>query len=65
MLYGAKDGGTYRGLSLNPYFFGKCSTAEECIANVTGYKSLNPYFFGKCSTAGNCFDPKVGEVVES
>ena len=38
--------------SLNPYFFGKCSTAFNVIQreNVAGM-SLNPYFFGKCSTA--------------
>ena len=38
--------------SLNPYFFGKCSTA---LLGGNGLKkgetSLNPYFFGKCSTA--------------
>ena len=39
-------------LSLNPYFFGKCSTAKRRLA-TEGYSSgsLNPYFFGKCSTA--------------
>ena len=36
---------------LNPYFFGKCSTAasNELVGRVRD--SLNPYFFGKCSTA--------------
>ena len=37
---------------LNPYFFGKCSTAPSLKKrkNVV-LLSLNPYFFGKCSTA--------------
>ena len=39
-------------LCLNPYFFGKCSTAiiakDGFIKDGLG---LNPYFFGKCSTA--------------
>ena len=38
---------------LNPYFFGKCSTA--CSVYLQRYPygvwCLNPYFFGKCSTA--------------
>ena len=53
MLYGLKAfwEENWNKTSLNPYFFGKCSTA------ITGYKKdpdddcLNPYFFGKCSTA--------------
>ena len=36
---------------LNPYFFGKCSTAAQVINQVTEVFRLNPYFFGKCSTA--------------
>ena len=37
---------------LNPYFFGKCSTAS-LFSYIRGCcrRSLNPYFFGKCSTA--------------
>ena len=36
---------------LNPYFFGKCSTAPmNEVVNIF-CKGLNPYFFGKCSTA--------------
>ena len=35
--------------SLNPYFFGKCSTTHENMFCKDGL-SLNPYFFGKCST---------------
>ena len=38
--------------SLNPYFFGKCSTAKNSIKfKKLRNMSLNPYFFGKCSTA--------------
>ena len=37
---------------LNPYFFGKCSTAliSDDVKRKCKY-GLNPYFFGKCSTA--------------
>ena len=39
-------------LSLNPYFFGKCSTARSLINREYNFtECLNPYFFGKCSTA--------------
>ena len=41
-------------LSLNPYFFGKCSTAAyngDLVLNMS--TGLNPYFFGKCSTANS------------
>ena len=39
-------------VSLNPYFFGKCSTAATDMWYITlATTSLNPYFFGKCSTA--------------
>ena len=42
--------GTQNGL--NPYFFGKCSTARGLkVRFVSVEESLNPYFFGKCSTA--------------
>ena len=37
--------------SLNPYFFGKCSTASVELVNKKSANGLNPYFFGKCSTA--------------
>ena len=37
--------------SLNPYFFGKCSTAHKKKVRTKTTKCLNPYFFGKCSTA--------------
>ena len=37
---------------LNPYFFGKCSTAFSMFCTIIRInKGLNPYFFGKCSTA--------------
>ena len=37
---------------LNPYFFGKCSTARmQEDVDMWRWDSLNPYFFGKCSTA--------------
>ena len=37
---------------LNPYFFGKCSTAKLGTERAIKMSlSLNPYFFGKCSTA--------------
>ena len=39
---------------LNPYFFGKCSTAiEDKVFDLIEKTRLNPYFFGKCSTALN------------
>ena len=39
---------------LNPYFFGKCSTAISYSSEmVSMMSSLNPYFFGKCSTAAH------------
>ena len=47
---------------LNPYFFGKCSTAAaETVSTVVEPKCLNPYFFGKCSTAEDetCSNAKV------
>ena len=37
--------------SLNPYFFGKCSTANSETNLTDLLNCLNPYFFGKCSTA--------------
>ena len=41
---------------LNPYFFGKCSTAKENqCRRTTKSHGLNPYFFGKCSTALKLF----------
>ena len=41
-----------RVLRLNPYFFGKCSTADTLFSDLgVLYNRLNPYFFGKCSTA--------------
>ena len=41
-----------KSMRLNPYFFGKCSTAELISDDVKRKcKCLNPYFFGKCSTA--------------
>ena len=40
-------------VGLNPYFFGKCSTALIAGGAQPGVNSLNPYFFGKCSTASN------------
>ena len=37
---------------LNPYFFGKCSTATVLESDTLfSDLGLNPYFFGKCSTA--------------
>ena len=37
---------------LNPYFFGKCSTAYLVDDEfVKPNNCLNPYFVGKCSTA--------------
>ena len=38
-------------ICLNPYFFGKCSTASANSDRFLSEFSLNPYFFGKCSTA--------------
>ena len=41
-----------RKIRLNPYFFGKCSTASCNFKNaILLLLCLNPYFFGKCSTA--------------
>ena len=54
MLYGKmlKNSVKRMASGLNPYFFGKCSTA---VPSYTAKKprtgGLNPYFFGKCSTA--------------
>ena len=43
---------TTRERCLNPYFFGKCSTAQYLLNYLCDkFNSLNPYFFGKCSTA--------------
>ena len=54
MLYGKDNKISWLiiAICLNPYFFGKCSTAvQEKVMHVEKTKSLNPYFFGKCSTA--------------
>ena len=53
MLYGHKvmKGKIELLVSLNPYFFGKCSTARRLDGYDTVITGLNPYFFGKCSTA--------------
>ena len=53
MLYGISERLSDRILnSLNPYFFGKCSTAPKLVTLIGSVElSLNPYFFGKCSTA--------------
>ena len=49
--YGYRDSWWNRSC-LNPYFFGKCSTASKDTYIVSlNVPSLNPYFFGKCSTA--------------
>ena len=46
---------------LNPYFFGKCSTASGPSVEINAFnKGLNPYFFGKCSTAAK--NPRTGEM---
>ena len=48
------------GNGLNPYFFGKCSTAPSFTGGER-YLSLrlNPYFFGKCSTALDGYDTVI------
>ena len=54
MLYGDFTDDVCRTVygGLNPYFFGKCSTARNLIEEkLENRRSLNPYFFGKCSTA--------------
>ena len=54
MLYGYRNDARYSSteVCLNPYFFGKCSTAGSLVSKKQNLRqSLNPYFFGKCSTA--------------
>ena len=67
MLYGVSRFELYTNEadSLNPYFFGKCSTAGMIqIVNESSGDGLNPYFFGKCSTA-MCYRSSVGCMMHS
>ena len=66
MLYGGTIvNKTYDNVNgLNPYFFGKCSTAGDILELDSVDTSLNPYFFGKCSTAHTA-GLNSGDILES